>query len=212
MSPEKETTEQILDAASEPAPAQGNVQPVADWEARYKGLQRAYDKLKADKDGLQLKYDQLVGEVEDTRQKHRTSETDRTALQSKLTQLEAEKTDLTQKLSRRDAEKERQKTIATDFPDLLAFEMQGLLPPAETPEELKTRLDAFRVALNNSVTSNVREKLQGTPPSTTPKPPTSRSKEQIYAELMQLAGRRDPDSRKKYDELYSEYMQFYKPQ
>ena len=110
----------------------GNNQPVIDWEARYKGLQRTFDKLTKDHDTLKGKYDQQQEETENIRQESLKHQRDIDAFKQASQALETEKGNLAKELESNRAQVERTKTIMAKFPDLAPFEAQGLLPSTAT--------------------------------------------------------------------------------
>src|SRR4030043_437509 len=181
----------------------GNNQPVIDWEGRYKGRQRTFDKLTKDHDTLKGKYDQQQEETENIRQESFKHQRDIDAFKQASQALETEKGNLTKELESNRAQVERTKTIMAKFPDLAPFEAQGLLPSTATIEELEVKLEAFRKAMGDTVDKSALDKLRGyTPPSSgNTNPPAAQSKESVYAELTRLSGRRTPEQQARYDEL-----------
>src|SRR5574340_1098040 len=176
-----------------------------DWEARYKGLQRTYDRLTKDHDALKAKYDELTDDAENVRQASRKGSDEIETLKKSYQALETDKKAIETELAVHRAQVDRTKTIMAEFSDLAPFEAQGLLPSATSPVELKTKLEAFRKAIQDSADKTAINKLQGyTPPSSGGNtPPTSPSKEQVFAELQRLAGRRNAEQQARYEELMS---------
>lgn len=189
-------------APPEPKPA-GSSQQVVDWEARYKGLQRTYDKLDKEHTALKGKYDQQQEEHETALQESRKKLNEYDEFKKTFQALENDKSSLEKELASHRAQVDRTKTIMAKFPDLAPFEAQGLLPEAPTIEELETKLENFRKAIGDSVDKSALDKLRGyTPPSASNnQPPATQSKEQVYAELTRLSGRRTPEQQARYEEL-----------
>lgn len=176
-----------------------------DWEARYKGLQRTYDRLMKDNDALKLKYETLLDESETARQEARKTSESSESLKKSIKELEDRKMALEADLANHRAQVDRTKTIMAKYPDLAPFEAQGLLPSAATTEELEQKLENFRKAIHDSVDETALSKLRGyTPPSSANnQPPASQSKESVFAELQRLSGRRTSEQQARYDELIS---------
>lgn len=205
-----------LDQTPEPVPSDqkpvGNPQPVVDWEARYKGLQRTYDKLSKDYESLKGKYDQQQEEHEGALQESRKKLIEYDEFKKTFQALENDKSNLEKELASHRAQVDRTKTIMAKFSDLAPFEAQGLLPEAPTIEELETKLEAFRKAIGDSVDKTALDKLRGyTPPSSgNNNPPAAQTKESVYAELTRLSGRRTPEQQARYEELLQIWDDFYK--
>lgn len=186
-----------------------------DWEKRYKGLQRTYDAQVAKFASLQEQYDQLVAEVEGERQKSKGHETEKQTLATSVQQLTAERDDLNKKLATHVFTQDRMKMILSEFPDLAQFEAKGLLPTADTLENLKPLLEAFRETMGGMVGDDVRKKLLGSSPaggsSSSNNGAGKRSKEEIYARLVQLAGSNKSEDRLEYQNLLKEWDDINKP-
>lgn len=210
LNPGTDPVEPTTPASSTPP---GTSQAV-DWEARYKGLQRTFDRLTKDFETLKGKYDQLVGETETVRQDHRKTSDDYTTLKTAFQALETTNKQLEGDLTANRVQVERTKTIMAEFPDLAPFEAQGLLPSAATLDELKTKLESFRKAIGETTGKAALKQLQGfTPPSSANiNPPAGPSKESIFAELTRLSGRRSPAEQARYDELIALWDEANKPQ
>jgi chromosome segregation ATPase len=194
-----------------PPEAKGDSRPAGDstvdYEKRYKGLQRTYETLQAKMNKLQEQYDQLVAEAEGLRQSIRTHEGEKATLSTNLKTLETERDNLNKQISTHSLQQERMKLILREYPDLANFEAQGLLPNADTLEDLKPKLDTFRSTLTGMVGDNVRNKLSGSVPSVGSNNGGNvvRSKETVYAELERLAGSRTTEDRNKYAALLKEW-------
>jgi hypothetical protein len=206
MNPEPNATP---DTTPEPAPKQEPQSSQAiDWQARYNGLNSAYSKLQKRHEDLQAKFDQLSEEHETSIQGSKKHDAEKTDLSSKIASLEREKQELSNQLSKQSFKDQRIKLILTDFPDLTTFEADGLLPDADTIENLKPKLESFRTALERRTKNGVQEKLKGlgpTPANRTNITPITHSREFLYARLSQLAGHRTPEQQVEYQQLQAEF-------
>ncbi len=92
-------------------------------------------------------------------------------------------------------------TIATEFPDLLPFYKDGLLPEG-TGDDLKTKLAAFRARLGDLGKQQAADALAGASPTApTPQPPKSSSDLWEQAKKALSEGKLD-----EYQKLYDEYV------
>lgn len=201
-----ETTEDPKDVVDDTPKTDPPAQPDTDWEGRYKGLQRTFDRTKKELDDLREKQEDLLEESETSKQTERDTKALLEKLQKDMDDKQAEFDSLTGELATHKAKGERADLIMSDFSDLASFEARGLLPQAETVEEMKEKFEAFRDALKDTVQAGVQEKVTGAGPASTGGGQTpTRSKEQIYARLQQLAGTRDAKERQEYDALLAEW-------
>jgi len=158
-------------------------------DEQYKGLQRKYQKQIDLLQELQTKYDELVEESEGTKQEKTRLMKDLEKLQQTIDEGKSELDTLTGKLAVQKALNDRHSLIMSEYADLSQFEAKGLLPQAETEEEMRTKFEAFREALNTSITSEVEKQIKGAGSAeTSGKGKTGRSKEELYAILQQTAG------------------------
>ncbi len=181
-----------------PAAPQGE-----NWEKRFNGLNTAYQKLQKKFETLEAERDQLLADKETILQDDKSAKAQLTKLQADLQALTGEKEALSGQITSLQAQKERVSLVMSEFTDLAPFEAKGLLPPATTAEEMRTKFEEFRQALSSTVQQSVQGKASGAAPVSGGgggQPPTQ-SKEQIYAELTRLAGARTPEQRARYDEL-----------
>lgn len=178
-----------------------------DYEARFKGLQKTFDRKQKELAKAQEQLDELLEASETAKQSEREKQIQLDALKKAQDEAKAELDRLTGELATQEAQNTRAKLIMSEFSDLAKFEASGLLPPAETEEEMLEKFAAFREALKSTVSANVEQKLVGTSPtdagSTSTKP--ARTKEQIYTRLTQLAGARSDKDRHEYGELLAEW-------
>lgn len=177
------------------------------WEDRFKGLQRTFDKAQKKLTALQEKEETLQEEAETTKQAERDKQTALEALQKEQATTKAELDRLTGELATQEASGLRAQVIMKDFSDLAQFEVDGLLPEAETEEEMVKKFTAFRASVQKLIKANVEQQIVGTAPTdsgTTVTTPV-RTKAEIYAQLQALAGNRDPDKRAEYKQLLAEW-------
>jgi chromosome segregation ATPase len=178
-----------------------------DYEKRFKGLQKLFDKQHSELENLQNEHTTSLEGREAILQAQKQAQTQLDQTKVQLTALQTEKETLAAQVKIHETQALRSKLILSDYVDLAAFEARGLLPQASTEEEMKSKFTAFREALGATVSLTVTQKLQGASPAVTgvtiPNP--ARSKEQVYAELNRLAGSRKPEDRAKRDELVAEW-------
>jgi chromosome segregation ATPase len=184
-----------------------NVQQEEDYEKRFKGLQKLFDKQQKELNDLKQEHASTVEGREAILQAQRQAQTDYEKTKADLDVLNAEKTTLTSQLTAQEARAQRASLILAEFSDLAAFEAKGLLPAATTEEEMRTKFTSFREAVGTTVNKTVQEKLLNASPSPTGLTTitTTRSKEDVYAELTRLAGSRKPEDRQKREDLIREW-------
>jgi len=103
---------------------------------------------------------------------------------------------------------ERQKLIMSEYQDLAAFEAKGLLPQAQTPDEMRSVFDSFRETLGVQVESATDEKVKGIGVGKTePKEPKPLDADQIYDKMTALAGTNDPEERREWETLNRQWME-----
>lgn len=178
-----------------------------DYEKRFKGLQKLFEKQQKELTELQAEHSSTIEGREELLQQQKQAQALLDATKTQISALTTEKEALAAQVKIHETQALRSKLILSDFTDLAAFEARGLLPPANTEEEMKSKFSAFREALGTTVSQTVKEKLQGaSPAATSPTTPTpTRSKEEVYAELTRLAGSRKPEDRAKRDALTAEW-------
>jgi len=193
------------------SPSGGNAQPHEDWEKRFKGMQKAYNTLQDQHTKQATEFEEILGQVEELRAEVKNYEGEKQGLQQQISEYDQMKADLETQIKTHSLQAERAKLIMSDFTDLAAFEAQGLLPQAETTEEMQERFEAFRQAFNTTVEKTTKNRVtgMGTAPSSN-EPPKPRTKETVYAELTRLAGAQSPEQRQQYDILMQEWMELNK--
>jgi hypothetical protein len=183
------------------------VQQDEDWEKRYKGLQKLFEKQQKSLTDLQSEHATTVEGQEAIRQAQQSAQTELLTTKASLDSLTKEKDTLSTQLTSESAKAKRATLILAEFPDLAAFEASGLLPAANTEEEMREKFTKFREVYSGSVSKTVQDKLKGSSPAPTGPvtTTTASSKETVYARLNQLAGSRKPEDRAERERLMAEW-------
>jgi chromosome segregation ATPase len=185
-----------------PEPAKGQ-----DWESAYKGLQRKYDKLFDEHNQLLGTENELNASIEELKQQVRTATTEKDQISIKNVEASEKIEGLQSQVNAFNATIERQKLIMSDYQDLAPFEAKGLLPSAQTEEEMRSVFDSFRETLGSQVQTATDEKVKGIGTGKTePKEPKPLDADQIYNEMQSLAGTNDPEKRRRFEQLQSQWM------
>lgn len=165
------------------------------WRERYTGLNRKYqeDKTTADKQAQKLNDDLTAAqtkmqELENTLNGKSTSETE---AREQLNKISGEVTNLQKEIDSLTKGKERTDLIMEKFPDLVAFEAQGLIPDPKEGQELADVLESFQGAMLTAAGSKLKEIFEGaTPPAPGGEadPLASLSDDDLYVKMMAVAG------------------------
>lgn len=211
MSTDDQTPDVTPEGGSGNTTPSGSTQTV-DWEKRFKGLQATYDKLQKKYNDLEAENQRLTGELEEQRQGARGYETEKKTLNEQLAALQGEKTALQGQVLTHQQSVERAKLIMGEFQDLATFEAKGLLPSAANLEELKQKLTDYRVAIGSMVSSGVQNRIAGQSPASSGGTNNSGAptKDQVYSDLVRLAGSRNPADQKRYQELMAQWEEMNK--
>lgn len=182
-----------------------------DYEAGYKGLQRKYDRLQKQYEEAVSKYDALAEESESHKQSKRSVDQEKEQLAKEKVDLELKVKDYEKQLANQNLRNERFNVIMTDYADLAPFESKGLLPDAPDMDTLRQKLEAFRETLGANTQAKVEETVKGAGAGAgagnTGKDVGKRSKEQVYDELVALAGNKTPEAKAKYDALMKDWIE-----
>lgn len=194
-------------------PAVPPAQQDEDWEKRFKGLQKLFDKQQKSLTDLQSEHATTIEGQEALKQAQKQAQTLLDSTKAELEALKTEKTSLSTQLSTEQAKAKRATLILAEFPDLAAFEAAGLLPAAADETEMRDKFTKFRDVYSGTVSKTVQEKLKGSSPAPTGVATTTatRSKEEVYAELTRLAGSRKPEDRERREQLIAEWDELNKP-
>lgn len=124
-----------------------------EWKSRFTGMQGTYQreqkKWKTDIDRVS-ELEGIVAGFDD----------ERTGLQTQITDL-TEKSD---EMKSTQVQLDRMTIISLEFPDLLSFENDGLLPKV-SGDDLREKLGSMRTLLKERGKSAVESALEGTPPA-----------------------------------------------
>jgi chromosome segregation ATPase len=179
-----------------------------DWQASYKGLQTLYNKLKRSYEDLEAKYAQAVQSSEEVTLKAGDREKSLKGLNDELTSLKQQIQTLEGEKAKSDTRATRAQLIMSKFSELSEFEADGLLPNADTPEELEVAFGKFRDKLNKQALRTEKEKTKGAPPDDTDMGDkgtgTAETEDYIWQKMMEYSGRDSAEFQKwqaKYDEL-----------
>ena len=129
----------------------------AEWQKRFGGLQATYQKEQEAKTNAMTELTTVRSMLESNTKTLETLNTEKTTLTTQVTEKD-------QALSKAQAELQRKTLIMKDYPQLIAFEANGLLPDAPL-EELPTKLNLFRDSLGTiENAAKQQHNAGGTPP------------------------------------------------
>ena len=175
---------------------------LAEKEAQYKGLQKTYNTLFESNKALRTEHEALTADSLTLKNQVESLENDQGSFKSQFETLQGEYGKLESKLGELESKSARTDMIIRDYPELLPFEAQGLLPTVEDgdPEALKVKLDAFKETMGERVNKEIDEELDGAGPGNTgggnaPEP----KRADILGKMMRIAG--DPEKLGEYQEL-----------
>lgn len=217
MDPEKEELEgeeQTTAKKEQKSAANTNSVPVAET-AEYKGLQRKYNLLYAKWEKLQADYDTLEEKLAEAKLSEDSHTSEKSKLEGSVAAKDTEIAQLKTKIDKLENSKKRQDFILKEFPELAEFEAEGLLPDANTDEEMKSKFQKFKDTLGKRVTDTTKKKFEGTGAKATNSNPKNTDAEddpdELWDRLSQLAGSTDPKDRREYDRLYEVYLKLISP-
>jgi hypothetical protein len=160
----EDTTSESTDSTS--SQSSGNQsKDNTDWKGKYVGMTKEYDKYKKQSEGeiaaLKAKLvekDTELGlrtsEKVDFETKHTTASKENELLKSTLATKSAEAETAQKQLA-------RMKLISKDFPMLVKFEANDLLPQADNDEDLKVKLAAFQSGIKDIAGEKANDMLAG---------------------------------------------------
>jgi seryl-tRNA synthetase len=138
-----------------------------DWEARYKGLQRASEKKRNE---LEQQLTKAQSELESTTTELESVKSDTGSLESKRTEAEKAKEELENEIQNLSIEKEtlekqlnQQNIIMSDFPQLAP--LAKFIPSATDDDSFRQTATEFNEALTQYVDRGVDVSLQGASPT-----------------------------------------------
>lgn len=205
MDPEETTGDGEPKNSATPEPKTPAPAKATDWEGAYSGLQKTLARKQKSLDELQEKYDQLQEAHEALKLEHRNASGSVQSYEAKLLAKDTEIAKLTGELQGAQSLQKRTQLIAKDYPDLLQFEADGLLPTGSNEEELKSKLDKFKETLGKLSGQQVAEKIKGAGPSQHSATQVELNEDQIYDRLAALAGTTDPILKAEYDKLLEQW-------
>jgi len=104
---------------------------LAEKEAQYKGLQKTYNTLFESNKALRQEHETLTADSLTLKNQLEALEGDQGTFQSQFERLRDENQQLESKLGQLEGKSKRTDLIIKDYPELLPFEAQGLLPTVE---------------------------------------------------------------------------------
>ncbi len=165
-----------------------------EWQSRFTGLQGKYQQERT-------RWAEDVAQLHELDTQLQTLTGDHEKTLADLTGLHGQHDALQTELKVAKETHDRLHLIMADYPDLIEFEVKGLLPDG-SGDELKGKLTAFKEALKARGAAAVQNTVAGsTPPPPAPNPP--KDAKTLLNEAMAAARSGD---RKRYDELYGEYL------
>lgn len=182
-----------------PAPSAGKT--VAELEAQYKGLQSSYQKMKETSDAkvadATSKLEKALADIEELKQSTTSKDSQMATLVKGADALKLQLETLKSEKSTVEEQYNRSKLVMAEFPELSAFEAQGLLPKGKDEAETKQLLAKFHETLTGKIGEGVKTTMSGaTPPgsgktnlSTPPGTPGDENKEFVWGKLMETAGK-----------------------
>jgi chromosome segregation ATPase len=208
-----EPTEPVVTEATKPAndskpAAQSKPEGGQNWESAYKGLQKKYDKLFQEHTETLGTVDELNATIEELKLGVRTANTEKDQIATKHVETTEKSDGLQAQLNTANQTIERQKLIMSEYQDLAPFEAKGLLPSAQTQEEMKSVFDSFRETLGSQVDTATEDKVKGVGPGQTEEQtPQPLNADQIYDRMQALAGTNDPEERREWQQLNDQWME-----
>jgi chromosome segregation ATPase len=186
-----------------------------EWAKSYKGLQGHVNKLNGQIEGMNTQVSDLTGErdtalsdIEGVRTEFQQSQQSAQTLTGEVENLTNQLTEATSNAETLQTQLDRQGLIISDYPDLAAFEAKGLLPQADSPEDLAGKLDAFRETMTTQVSAELEDTLDGSTVNqdiNNKLSPDDMSEDALYAKAMSLAG--DPAKEAEYEKYMNLWME-----
>ena len=177
------------------------------WQERYKGMQRAFNKKSEELDNLAEKFENLMEESETSKATEGELQKQLQDIQKQMDERQQELDQMTGQIAAQEAKQKRTNLILSEFPDLAPFEAKGLLPDVPD-DQMKDKFNEFREVFQSRVEDDVKKQVVGASAAETGGDGThkvTRSKEQIYGELMRLAGSTNPEDRARREALVAEW-------
>lgn len=214
--PPEITADAAATVGTAPAQSISGGKSAVEWEASYKALQGTYQKLKESSDKsvaeMTLKLQDALAKFEEVTQTGVSKDSQMGVLRTQVDKLAEQIKTLTTEKDALVKKTNRTQVILTDYPELAAFEAQGLLPNAEGIDELKKLFGNFRDTLTKTVGADVKKKLAGSTPAgtggTSPATPTEITEDEdyVWSQMMEYAGKDQKkfmEWEKKYDAIHA---------
>lgn len=164
------------------------------WRNRFTGLQGKYQTE-------QKKWQEDNARLADTESSYKKVLGEHEATSMTLKQIAEEKAQRELELNKTKSELERFKIVATEYPDLLPMEKDGLLP-SSTGDELRKQLAALQGHLKGVKIEAVKENASGSSPSNPPGSSRASASDLLkQATQAMLSG-----NQAEYDKLYNAYI------
>ena len=161
-----------------------------EWKSRFTGIQGTYQREQKKWTDSKEKVTDLEGQIS-------ALSAERDTLSGQVEELTPVKVQVVELQAKYD----RQKLIASEFPDLLKFESDGLLPIDTDAEVLKPKLESFREHIKVTNESALKDELEGgVPPKPKGDPPEG--PKETYASAMKAYAENDM---KEYNRLMDQY-------
>ncbi len=182
-----------------------------DWERAYKGLQGKFQSLTESSQVLNTQLNEKEAEIARLSAEVVNLKSQVASLSDGVSSVTREKEVLVNSVQTHESALARAKLIMAKYPDLVQYEGNGLLPSAETEEALVERLELFKKTLTATIQGALDEKHQGLgPPPLASGEPVKRTKETVYNEMLQYAGKTSEGDRAKYNALEREWAELNK--
>jgi hypothetical protein len=181
-----------------PAPA---AQPVIDWESPQNPYKTRFTGLQGKHQQEQQKWQAESAKLFDVTEQLTKLSGEKDSLAAQFDTFKVKHGDLEDAKGVLEEQLGRLKTIATEYPDLLAFEKDGLLPDG-TGDELKAKLTAFRGKLKDMGQQQAVQAIAGASP-TAPTPSQPKSSTDLWNQAKQAL---TEGKIEEYHKLYEEYI------
>lgn len=140
-----------------------------EWKNSYNGLQVTYQRLKDSTDqkiaDLQRQLGEANAQIEELKQGKTTAEGKIAALTQEKEDLSTQNQTLSGEKTQLETAVSRSKLVMSEYPELAAFEAQGLLPVAADEETMRSLFNNFRDTMQSQVGTQVKKTVQGTQPT-----------------------------------------------
>lgn len=195
----------VSEPPAEPQSGQKGSEQV-DWETKYKqqqsSVQQKTEAFNSQVTLLQTQRDQALGRVADLQDELKKATGDLATAQATVSDFSVQLEELAKTKGELETKAERWALIAGEFPQLVQFETQGLLPNADIAE-LRGTLEAFQTNLKALTTSSNQNIGQGASPSAPPQTPgySQMSKDTLWEKAIEANRKGQTDEYERIMEL-----------